>query len=295
MNRRGLAATVVIAGALATVTWWRLRPRPPKIGAAVGLSAVEPGPLFVGDVPPVPASRSRGCGAGGGKAVGRAFSVEARKFFVWGPADDGHEKPIVLAFHGWGSNGRQFEEWFTMEKHVDQDTYVVYPDAQGDNWDYEGSRDIDFVTAMLDVMASTYCVDRRHVLALGFSYGGRFVNHLGCRAPSLVRGIVVAGSRWDSSETTCASPIPVLVVHRTHDETMPIRGGRDAAARWAKLLGCTANRPIANGCIGYTGCQAGAVTFCEDLHFDPEWPESWNHTMREPYQDLAWQWFQQLR
>lgn len=274
---------------------WRLYPRPPKPGGVVGVSKVEPGPLFVGHVEPVAASRSSGCDVHAPRAEGRAFLVGPRKFFVWGPTEDGHEKPIVLAFHGWGSNGRQFQEWFTMEKHVDGKAFVVYPDAQGDNWDYDGNRDIDFVTGILDSLAANYCVDRNHVLAVGFSYGGRFANHLGCRAPNLVRGIVVAGSRWDAKETSCVSPIPVLVVHRTHDETMKIAGGRDAAERWSRIAACTGQAPIANGCVASTGCASGAVTFCEDIHFDPEWPKAWNHTMREPYQDLAWQWLEQLR
>jgi polyhydroxybutyrate depolymerase len=97
------------------------------------------------------------------------------------------------------------------------------------------------------------------------------------------------------TETKCVAPIPVLVVHRTHDETMKIAGGRDAAERWAKIDGCAEQKPIANGCLAWTGCAGGAVTFCEDVHFDPQWPRSWNHTMREPYQDLAWRWFQQMR
>ena len=218
-----------------------------------------------------------------------------RHFYVWGPRDDGHEKPIVLAFHGWGSNGRQFESWFGYEKYVEDGAYVVYPDSEGDHWDYAGGRDIGFVTSIIERMAATYCVDTTRVLAVGFSYGGRFVNHLGCRAPSLVRGIVIAGSRWDAGETSCIQPMPVLVVHRTHDKTMPIKGGRDAAERWAKIDSCKGTEPIANGCLAWNGCEAGAVTFCEDVHYDPEWPSSWNHTMRESYELLAWRWFEQLR
>ncbi len=158
-------------------------------------------------------------------------------------------------------------------------------------------RDIDFVASILDALAKTYCVDTTRVLALGFSYGGRFVNHLACRAPTLVRGAVIAASRWDKSEpaSACAAPMPVLVVHRTRDATMPLAGGRDAAERWAKIDRCAGTEPITNGCLAWTGCAAGAVTFCEDTHYDPAWPSAWNHTMRESYELLAWRWFEQLR
>ena len=97
-------------------------------------------------------------------------------------------------------------------------------------------------------------------------------------------------------ETGC-TPMPVLVVHRTNDASMRIAGGKESAERWAKIDGCsdgTASIDPAHGCIGYRGCTAGAVTFCEDTHHDDSWPASWNHTVREEYRTLTWRWFQSL-
>lgn len=283
----GVAIAVTMAGG---ATWWTTRHR-----AVLGNVTVDPGPLVVGSLPPAKGARSAGCGKATERAKGTDLAAGGRHFSLWGPASGTEAKPIVLAFHGWGSNGRQFQQWFEMEKRVEDEAYVVYPDADGPNWDYTGDKDIRFVIAMVEEVAASYCVDTSRVLAVGFSYGGRFVNHLGCRAPALVRGIVIAGSRWDAEETTCVAPIPVLVTHRTRDTTMPIAGGREAAERWAKLERCTGTQPISNGCLAWTGCEAGAVTFCEDRHYDPEWPRSWNHTMRESYELLAWRWFEQLR
>lgn len=285
MKRRWLVIGLVSLAAGGATYVMRSRRHQPVI------AHVDPGPLFVGNIEPAAGMQ---CHAHGPTPSGQKFTIGARNFYVWGPRDDGKPKPIVLAFHGWGSDGRGLETWFGLERYVDGG-YVVYPDSDGDNWDYDGNDDIDFVAAILQKMAATYCVDTTRVMALGFSYGGRFVNHLACKRPELVRGIVVAGSRWDSDETKCVGPVPVLVVHRTHDETMPIAGGIDAAKRWSAIDGCTSTTPISNGCIASTGCTAGAVTYCEDTFFDPEWPKSWNHTMRESYELLAWRWFEQLR
>lgn len=263
--------------------------------AARGIAKVEPGPLSIGHIAAATSTRSAGCsGDRAERPEGREFALGTRHFYVWGPSQRDAAAPIVLAFHGWGSNGRQFEKWFELERYVEDGAFVVYPDADGPNWDYSGERDITFAREIVDKVAATYCVDTARVLALGFSYGGRFVNHLACKSPDLVRAIVVAGSRWDEGETACVKPMPVLVVHRTHDGTMSISGGRDAASRWAKVDGCAASTPVSNGCLAWTGCQAGAVTFCEDTHFDPEWPPAWNHTMRESYELLAWRWFTQI-
>jgi hypothetical protein len=78
---------------------------------------------------------------------------------------------------------------------------------------------------------------------------------------------------------------------------MPIAGGRASAARWAKIDGCRSSTAVLDpfyGCEGYEGCAAGAVTFCEDTQFDESWPPAWHHTVRKPYRDLAWTWFEQL-
>ena len=223
-------------------------------------------------------------------------TLHGRTFHVWAPPsyDATREYPVVLAFHGHSSSGRGFEKWFRMEDHTGGEAFTVYPDSNGKSWDMAGDSDLKFTAEMLDALSDAYRIDRSHVLAFGFSYGGRFVNHLGCKRPDLVRAVVVGGGAWDS-EKGCA-PLPVLVVHRTNDTTMPISGARSAATRWATIDGCTggSDAPDAHGCATQRSCAAGAVTFCEDMHHDPAWPRAWNHTVREEYRTLAWQWFLQL-
>ena len=248
------------------------------------------------------APRARGCRAGHTNAStgGTTRTTRSgRTFHVWGPAayDDARAYPVVLMFHGWSSKGRSLEGWFKMEDHVDGAAFTVYPDSEGATWDFAGAQDLDFTADVLDAVAGEWCVDRARVLAFGFSYGGRFVHHLGCKRPDLVRAIAAGGGSWDW-EKECAGPMPVLVIHRTEDPTMRVAGGRDAAARWAEIDGCAADtevRDAEHGCLAYRGCPAGAVTFCEDKHVDRSWPAGWNHTVREEYRSLAWSWFEELR
>lgn len=271
---------------------WRVtkKRRPPPAAKSVYLpgAAKAPGPA--------PAARAQGCGVEKKSPRSEAMTTSSgRTFHVWGPDDydAGHAYPVVLAFHGWSSNGRAFAKWFEMEKHVDGAAFVAYPDSEGDQWDYAGTTDTDFVAAIVDRMAETWCVDRARVLAVGFSYGARFVNHLGCKRPDVVRAIVPGGGAWDK-ESECVQPMPVLVIHRTNDPTMRIAGGRDAAARWAKIDGCSRETLFVDfdrGCSAFRDCAAGAVTFCEDAFVDPSWPAGWNHTVRAEYRALAWRWF----
>lgn len=219
-----------------------------------------------------------------------------RTFHVWLPNgyDATRAYPVVLTFHGWYTNGRDFESWFKMEDH-DEGAFTVYPDSHGATWDLSGDRDIDFVADIVEAVSNAYCIDRKHVFALGFSYGGKFVHHLGCKRPALVRAIAVGDGSW-AQEKGCA-PLPVLVTHRTRDHDERLEWGKDAAERWAKIDGCSASpqsSDAVHGCVSYPGCTGGSVTFCEDTHFDPTWPETWNHTIREEYRGLTWSWFKSV-
>jgi polyhydroxybutyrate depolymerase len=224
-------------------------------------------------------------------------TASGRPFHVWGNAmyDANAMVPVVLAFHGWHSNGRDFARWFKMEEHVGGAALTVYPDSKGPKWDFDGNQDLDYVSEIIAALADRFCIDRAHVLALGFSYGARFVHHLGCKRPDLVRAIVAGGGGWNK-EAGCR-PMPVLVTNRTHDDDQVLSLGTDAAERWARIDGCTDGTEETDelhGCVAYRGCAAGAVTFCEDRHYDAAWPHSWNHTVREEYRSLAWAWFTSL-
>lgn len=280
---------------------------------------VLPGSKPLAKVTPIPRGARGAGGSGGGGAgaeaggAGRAPTgcglakstptdetitlPDGRTFHVYGPDsyDETRRYPIVLAYHGYGSSGPGFAKWFKMHEHVGGAAFTVYPDAKGALWDFAGARDLDYTAAILDAMSAAWCVDREQVLALGFSYGGRFVHHLGCKRPDLVRAIVAGGSAWDP-ETGCA-PMPVLVIHRTNDPSMRFAAGKESAERWAKVDGCAAEPEdvdSVHGCVAYRACRAGGVTFCEDTHSDTSWPVSWNHTVREEYRTLAWRWFREV-
>jgi len=256
----------------------------PRVAAPGSSAALAPG--------------SPGCGSGLPGTRNVSYTTRSgRTFHVWLPEgyDTAHPYPVVLAFHGWYTNGRDFASWFKMEEH-DDGAFTVYPDSDGATWDLSGNRDLDFVADIVDAMSNAYCIDRAHVFALGFSYGGKFVHHLGCKRPALVRAIAVGDGSW-AQETGCA-PMPVLVTHRTRDHDELVDWGRDAARRWAKIDGCSETAEPsddAHGCVTYRGCTApGGVTFCEDTHFDPTWPKEWNHTIREEYRSLTWTWFRSV-
>lgn len=204
----------------------------------------------------------------------------------------------MLTLHGWNGNGKDFQQWFEMEKYVDDAAIVVYPTARSGVWDFHGDTDLDFMAEVLDQIADTYCVDRGRVLAFGFSFGAKMAQHLGCKRPDLVKAVAAGAGSWAEKTPACVTPIPVIDVHRTRDDNETMQGAKDAVKRWATFDQCSGDTEpseLGHNCVRHRGCAvAGGVTFCEDTHYDPSWQKSWNHTVREEYRALVWRWFEGL-
>ncbi len=251
-------------------------------------------------VPPAVATRSRGCGIPRPAAVGATHTTPGgRTLHVWGPSgyDPGRAYPVVIVFHGWYANGRAHQSWFEMEKYVDNEAMTVYPDAINGLWDLDGTTDLVFFDEMVSVLSDTYCINPSRVLGFGFSYGGKFANHLGCKRAGYVKAISIGDGSWGGDGLRCGR-LPVLVTHRTRDPDEFIQWGRDVANAWKVFNGCAANtttEPTLN-CTTNPTCRVpgGPVTFCEDTFFDPAWPAQWNHTVREPYRSFTYRWFKAL-
>lgn len=243
---------------------------------------------------------SVGCGATVPKeSPGAKQSLGDRRYRVFPPEgyDGSTPLPLVLAFHGYGSDGGGFQKWFRMEDFVDHRALVVYPDAIGGVWALGGDRDIDFVEKLVKSVGQTYCIDYAKVLAFGFSFGAKFVHHLGCTRSNLVKAIAGGDGSFGGPSASCGL-LPVLVTHRTHDDDELLSWGKGAVDTWVAAAGCSkVPEPLdeAHGCVRYPGCRAPAsVTFCEDTFFDPKWKHEWNHTVREEYRSLTWTWFAAL-
>jgi poly(3-hydroxybutyrate) depolymerase len=273
------------------------RRQPPPPAPVAPAASEDAAASDAGRAPPL----APGCQVAQRSPTGASHTTPSgRKFHVWGPAsyNPARAYPVVVTLHGISSNGRDFQKWFEMDKYVEGAAFVVYPDSKGPMWDVRAATDFDFFASMLDMLERTYCVDRTRVLAFGFSFGGKMAHHLGCKRPDLVKAVAIGDGSWDDAAPACVAPIPVLISHRTRDDNELFAWGKDAERRWVKVQRCeseTEPSPLLHGCVAYRGCAPpGSVTFCEDTHFDPKWPNDWNHTVREEYRALTWRWFKAL-
>lgn len=260
-------------------------------------------------VPPVVATTSSACGTPRADAVQADYTTPGgRAFHVWGPKgyDPNKTYPVVLVFHGIQASGVAHESWFKMEDYTNNEAFVVYPDAAGANayWDIAGDTDLVFFDQMIKKLGETYCINPSRVLGYGFSYGGYFADHLGCKRAGYVKAIGV-GEGGTGGHAACGR-LPVLVTTRTHDTNEPPSHGVGVESKWTTDDVCggagapTVQTDASSGedmgyCRVHASCKApGSLTYCEDTSFDASWPTDWNHTVREYYRTYTYQWFKAL-
>jgi polyhydroxybutyrate depolymerase len=260
--------------------------------------------------PPVVATKSAACGTPQADAIHMDYTTpKGRTFHVWGPSgyDPNKTYPVVLTYHGIETNGPDFESWFQMESYTNNEAFVVYPDSAGPYWDISGTKDLEFFDEIVKQLGETYCINPSRILALGFSYGGHFVDHLGCNRAGYVKAITVGDGGPGGNDTKHCGRLPVLVTTRTNDTNELPSYGRSVVTEWTGLDKCGApgakipqmsNDGTDMGyCQVQTPCSApaGSLTYCEDTSsFGPMDPPDWNHTVREYYRAYAYNWFKAL-
>jgi polyhydroxybutyrate depolymerase len=108
--------------------------------------------------------------------------------------------PLILDFHGFGHSAAGVWKVSRFGELAARDGFIMaYPDGLvvdlrgyvGSGWEIfaaGGNRDLAFVTALLDHLERTYCIDRSRVFATGFSNGAWFSTLLACLLPERVAG-----------------------------------------------------------------------------------------------------------
>lgn len=202
------------------------------------------------------------------------------------PADSTKSVELVLYFHGYGGSGvgsGQGDPGVPGRVTVYPDGVVQtwWQNALG--WDNRGNNtpDILFVRALLDTLLARHRIDAKRVYATGFSWGGWMSNAVGCAMGDRLAGMVSAGGGGpEGAASSCASTLPVSIVHGSNDGAEPQSSGIASRDFWKKKNGCSETTvPVGtHGCVAYTGCTK-PVVWCShtDGHSTPSWwlEDSW--------------------
>lgn len=200
----------------------------------------------------------------------------------------GTPAPLLLNFHGLGSNGGQ-QAAFSMVPVSTSRYLAVHPTGQSgigndtrNSWelpqfDTDDRDDVQFASDLIDHIAEIACVDQSRVYATGMSNGGLLTSSLVC---SLSNRIAAAASVAGVTHPDDCDPeraVPYIAFHGTDDAVVPFDGGGDSQlgageffeqvmpeefSQFADTLSCTSSEDIAVTAAvtrtDYAGCDNDA-------------------------------------
>jgi polyhydroxybutyrate depolymerase len=186
---------------------------------------------------------------------------------VPGSYDGTKPVPVVLAFHGGGSNARQMEHFCGLTDKADAEGFlVVYPSGTGRTeqlltWNggnccgyaqHEKVDDVDFVRKLLDDLEKVVRVDADRIYATGMSNGAIMSYLLASELSDRIAAIAPVSGPMGTKDCHLKRAVPVLHFHGSDDKFAPFKGGRGerslsqtefysvehSIACWVKANGC---------------------------------------------------------
>ncbi len=148
--------------------------------------------------------------------------------------------PVVLLFHGGGSNPRQMIDFTGMNDCADKHGFVVvYPAGTGiieaaltfnaGNCCGRALREqvdeLAFVTAILDQLPQQVSVDPQRIYATGMSNGAMMAYLVADKLSERIAAIAPVGGPMGFATCSPKQPVPVLHFHGRDDEFAPYNGG----------------------------------------------------------------------
>jgi polyhydroxybutyrate depolymerase len=185
--------------------------------------------------------------------------------------------PLVLNFHGLGSNAIQQEGYSGLVPVSDANGFIlVSPDGTTNGfgqqfWNtvlYESAPyDIAFTEAILDELEDELCIDTWRVYSTGMSNGGLMSTRLACSLSSRIAAVApVAGGYYPALLTAFPNeicpdtrPVPFLDFHGTSDTTVPYYGGAGLGGAQFRLPvdNNTTDEDIMEDWAAHNNCTSG--------------------------------------
>ena len=216
-------------------------------------------------------------------------SGRKREYVLYVPKSYDRAKPtaLVISLHGaglWGAAQKETSQWNRV---ADEHGFiVVYPSGEGGGgprvW-HEGSeagpsRDVRFISDLIDTLEARYSIDPRMIYANGLSNGGGMSFALSCTLSDRIAAVGMVGAALLVPFTWCTDqrPVPMIAFHGTADAAAPYNGGfswvaperfqgvRAFTASWARRNRC-GTHPVDSVVatdvtrLEYTQCAADAA------------------------------------
>jgi polyhydroxybutyrate depolymerase len=124
--------------------------------------------------------------------------------------------------------------------------------------------DSKYLSDLITEMIATYNVDVKRVYLIGHSNGGFMAHRMACEHGNQIAAIVsVSGALWnDTTKCPATSPVSVVEIHGTKDQTINYSGGEQNQAVYPSALSTVGFWAKNNKCAAP---QTATTTFDLDL------------------------------
>jgi polyhydroxybutyrate depolymerase len=186
--------------------------------------------------------------------------------------------PLVLMFHGGAGNPQAFAADTGMHLIAEREGFIVaYPAGtsgrSGLTWSPGVNRldrevdDVGFVRLLTAELQRRYPIDPDRIYAAGLSIGGTLVYELACALSEELAAVAVVAGVATSFDCDPARPVPLIHIHGTADQRVPLHGGRgrltasnnewpavqDGIDHWCDINGCRHDPRVVRLLEGLTG------------------------------------------
>ena len=222
-----------------------------------------------------------------------------RSYIAHIPAGASGPMPVVINFHGGGSNGEAQEKYTQMDAVADREHFiVVYPNGTGRGrflvWNAgtccgaapaRRIDDVGFVRAVVADLEKRAKIDRTRIFATGISNGGMMSYRMAAEAPDLIAAIAPVSGSMVLANFHPTLPVPVMHFHSVDDPRALYNGGlgppfpmtatrvfhppvEQQLAKWIAHDGCPSTPKIEKKLSGnsttatklvYAPCTTGAI------------------------------------
>ena len=194
--------------------------------------------------------------------------------------------PVMLSFHGGGSNAEVMRSYTRMDIAADRDGYIaVYPNGssgfQGRFLTWNAGNccgpaaalqidDVGFALAVLDDLAARIPIDTSRIYATGLSNGAMMAYRLAAEASHRIAAVAGVAGAMSLARFAPSKPVPMLHIHSMQDHIARFDGGfgpprtiadtrmfhapvEEALRRWLDHNGCPIKPAVVETIEGHPG------------------------------------------
>lgn len=145
-----------------------------------------------------------------------------RTMIVIAPNNLPDNRPLIINMHGMNQDAGYQQAQAKWENIADTAKFVVVlPNGISNAWDISGTRDIEFITTIIDTMSNRYGIDRNRVYLSGFSMGGMMTYHAASFIADKIAAFApVSGYKLFDSNFTSSRPIPIIQIQGEADDVV---------------------------------------------------------------------------